>query len=131
MKSLKLVLFALAFTFGTTLVMAQETVKTAEERAAKQTEHLTNELSLTAVQQEQIYAINLGIIQKNDAIRDNSSMTSELKTESIKQNNDARKQLIKDALTPEQIVKFDSMEKNQLQRKKQINKTIEKPVKNN
>lgn len=131
MKSLKLALFALVLTCTSSIVYTQEIVNTPEAKAAKQTEHLTNELALTASQQEQIYAINLGIIQKNDAIRENASMTSELKTESIKQNNEARKQLIKDVLTPEQNEKFDSMEKNQLQRKKQINRTIEKPVKNN
>lgn len=128
MKSIKLIFLALVLTCTTSIVNAQETAKTPEVKAANQTEHLTSELTLTASQQEQVYAINLGIIQKNDAIRDNVSMNSELKTESMKQNNEARKQLIKEVLTPEQIVKFETMEKNQQIRQKQINKTIEKPA---
>jgi hypothetical protein len=131
MKSLKLILFSLIFTVITFSVSAQETVKTPEERAAVQTTQLTTNLALSAAQQEQIYAINLGIIQKNDAIRQNESMTSELKTESIKQNNEARNQLIKAVLTPEQNDKFDTMEKMQMNNRKSIQKQTIEPRKKN
>lgn len=131
MKSLKTILFALAISFTSSALFAQETVNSPEEKATKQTAHLTNELALTAAQQEQIYAINLGIIQKNDAVRANESMSSELKTESIKQNDEARKQLIKGVLTPEQIEKFDAIEKIQPLQRKQLNGTVARPEKKN
>jgi periplasmic protein CpxP/Spy len=130
MKSIKMILAVIAISLTTTFY-AQQTPSTPEERANKQTEHLSTELSLSADQKQQIQAINLGIIQKNDAIRANDTMSQELKTESIKQNNEARKTAIKAILTLEQNEKFDSMEKTQMQRKKQLNRTLEKPVQNN
>jgi len=101
---------------------------TAEERAAKQTEHMSTELSLTADQKVKIAEINEGIVVKNDAIRNNPTMTEELKRESIKGNNDARRAQYSYVLTPEQLVKYDEMEKAQKEKRKEI-KRVERPMK--
>jgi len=101
---------------------------TAEERAAKQTEHMSTELSLTADQKVKIAEINEGIVVKNDAIRNNPTMTEELKRESIKGNNDARRAQYSNVLTPEQLVKYDEMEKAQKEKRKEI-KRVERPMK--
>jgi Spy/CpxP family protein refolding chaperone len=131
MKSLKLILFTLALTFSGSVLFAQETAQTAEERATKQTEQMATDLSLNDEQKQKIYMINLGIIQKNDAVRANDALSSELKTESVKQNNNARIQQIKSVLTPEQNTKFDMIEKMQFENRKVIQKQTIEPRKKN
>lgn len=118
------IVFASMTSFG------QETEQkmTVEERAANQTERLSTELSLTEDQKAKIAEINLGIVTKNDAIRNNATMTEELKRESIKGNNDARRSQYSTVLTPEQLVKYDEMEKAQKEKRKEI-KRVERPMK--
>jgi Spy/CpxP family protein refolding chaperone len=131
MKSLKLILFTLAMTFSGSVLFAQEATQSAEERATKQTEQMATDLSLNDEQKQKIYMINLGIIQKNDAVRSNDALSSELKTESVKQNDDARIQQIKSVLTPEQNTKFDMIEKMKFENRKVIQKQTIEPRKKN
>lgn len=131
MKSLKLILFTLAMTFSGSVLFAQESTQSAEERATKQTEQMATDLSLNDEQKQKIYMINLGIIQKNDAVRSNDALSSELKTESVKQNDDARIQQIKSILTPEQNTKFDMIEKMKFENRKVIQKQTIEPRKKN
>jgi len=130
MKSMKSIFAGIFIVFASISAIGQVTTEkmTAEERAAKQTEHMSTELSLTADQKVKIAEINEGIVVKNDAIRNNPTMTEELKRESIKGNNDARRAQYSNVLTPEQLVKYDEMEKAQKEKRKEI-KRVERPMK--
>ncbi len=104
MKSLKILLASLLLS---TSVFSQ-TDKTPEERATAQTEKMKSELTLTAEQVEKVKTINLGIVQKNDNVR-NSSMTAEEKKAAYKMNEDARDSMMKGALTAEQHQKYEAL----------------------
>ena len=116
--------------FASMTAISQETTPnmTAQERAAKQTERMATELNLTAEQKEKIASINEGLVTKNEAIRANATMTEEAKRESIKTNNDSRRVQYSNVLTPEQLVKFDEMQKAQKEKRKEI-KRVERPMK--
>jgi Spy/CpxP family protein refolding chaperone len=129
MKKFRMFVTAVSLTIVSlsTTAQTQQTAPSAEERATKQTENMAVELNLTPEQKEQIYAINLGVIQKNDAIRANTEMSSELKRQSVVGNNNARRDMIMSVLTPEQKPKYEEMEKGQKLRMKQVNNQIVKP----
>jgi Spy/CpxP family protein refolding chaperone len=116
--------------FASMTTISQETTPnmTAQERAAKQTERMAKELNLTAEQKEKITVINESLVTKNEAIRANSTMTEEAKRESIKTNNDSRRVQYSNVFTPEQLVKFDEMQKAQKEKRKEI-KRVERPMK--
>lgn len=114
MKTLKITLAALSFCLMANLSMAQ--TATAEEKAAKQTEKMSTELVLTPEQRAQVADINLNIERKNEAVRNDQSMSEETKKQSYQGNNDARIQMIKPLLTPEQATKFDEMHKAKQQK---------------
>jgi hypothetical protein len=61
-------------------------------------------------QKTQVYDINLAIDQKNEAVRNDKNMSEETRKASIQGNNDARKEMIKAILNPEQVKKFEEME---------------------
>ena len=130
MNNMKSIFAGIFIVFASMTSFGQETEQkmTVEERAANQTERLSTELSLTEDQKAKIAEINLGIVTKNDAIRNNATMTEELKRESIKGNNDARRSQYSTVLTPEQLVKYDEMEKAQKEKRKEI-KRVERPMK--
>ena len=73
--------------------------KTAEERATNQTLKMKTELSLSDDQAAKVKEINLGIIQKNQGIMANTSMSEAEKNAIIKSNNDARMAMLKNVLT--------------------------------
>jgi hypothetical protein len=106
MKNIKLIaaitFFSFAFAGSTN---AQTTEQT--EKATKQTERMSTELSLTEEQVSTAQQINLGIIMKNDAIRSAENMSQEEKTNAIMSNNDARKEMFKRILSEEQFAKFE------------------------
>jgi Spy/CpxP family protein refolding chaperone len=131
MKSLKLFVAALAVTVTSSNFYAQASTVTLEQKATQQTEQMATDLELNAYQKEQIQSINLGIMQKNDAIRTDASMTPELKTESVKQNNAARIDMINALLTPEQSAKFNNKNTMQLDHRKQLNIQNVEPRKKN
>jgi Spy/CpxP family protein refolding chaperone len=101
---------------------------TAQERAAKQTERMATELNLTAEQKEKIAVINESLVTKSEAIRTNTTITEEVKRESIRTNNNSRREQYSTVLTPEQLVKFDEMQKAQKEKRKEI-KRVERPMK--
>jgi hypothetical protein len=104
MKSFKILLASFLITasaFG-------QVDKTPEERATAQTEKMKNELALTPEQVEQVKAINLGIIQKNEGVKA-STMTGEEKKAAYKSNEEARDSMMKGALTAEQFQKYEAL----------------------
>lgn len=133
---MKALITGIALIVSTSIGYSQE--KTAEERAANQTEQMATSLGLTAEQKDKVGNLNLGIIQKNEAIRTDPNMTAEQKTEAIKGNNEARNYLLKSILTPEQLKKYEEDEaskkvnmsnKKSISQKKRRVQVQETPVK--
>lgn len=126
---MKSIFAAIFIVFASISAIGQVTSElSAEERAALQTERMATELSLTYDQKAKILEINTGIVAKNDAIRNNPTMSAELKKESIKGNNDAKRVQYSNVLTPEQMLKYDEIEKAQMEKRKEI-KRVERPMK--
>lgn len=123
MKAIKILIASLLLS---TAVMAQKTV---EERATAQTEKLATELSLTADQKEKIQQINLGIVQKNDNVR-NSDMIEEEKKKAIKMNEEARENMFKEVLTADQFNAYQLKKAEFKTVKKPMSKTDLKPIEN-
>lgn len=107
MKNLKLTISTLALTLAVNLSMAQGSI---EQRATAQTEKLTTELQLSADQKSKVHDIHVGIMSKNDAIRNDSNMPEATKKESINGNNEAYHSYMKEILTPQQYIKFQELE---------------------
>ena len=63
--------------------------KTPEQKAQKLTEKMQADLSLSAEQTDQIARINLGIAQKNHAVKMNKTMSVEDKKLARKENQKA------------------------------------------
>ena len=96
----------LLFISLTLLTTAYSQTKSPEERANEQTQNMKLELSLTAEQVNQLYEVNYGIIQKNEALK-NSSYTEEVKKQALQQNDQARNSMIKSILTENQYAIFE------------------------
>lgn len=100
---------------------------TPEERATSQTNRMKTELNLTDDQYAKAYDINLGIIMKNDGIK-NSTFSEEVKNEILQSNQQARKAMLKDVLTAAQYEKLET-EVKEIKKKKR-EKAEHKEVKN-
>jgi hypothetical protein len=130
MKSLKITFAALTLTLFANISIAQEQngeKKTPEERATAQTEKMSEKLLFSPEQKTQVYDINLAIDQKNEAVRNDKNMSEETRKASIQGNNDARKDMIKAILNPEQLKKSEEMEVKRDSRRE--TKLVKKDVK--
>jgi hypothetical protein len=115
MKALKFLTVGLVM-FSSTMVFSQ---KTAEEKATSQTSKMKTELGLSDEQSARVKEINLGIIQKNEGIMNNASLSETQKKEILKSNNEARMSMLKNVLSSEQYTKLElSIEKRKNQRLK-------------
>jgi len=115
MKTLKFLTVGIVL-LSSTLVYSQ---KTAEEKATAQTAKMKSELGLSDEQANSVQQINLGIIQKNEGVKNNSSLSETQKNEMIKSNNEARMSMLKNVLTSEQYTKLElAIEKRKNQRLK-------------
>ena len=111
MKALKLILASLIISFGVNAQKANlkkmnRNEKSPDQRAKIQTERMKTELNLTNDQYEKAYQINLGIIKKNRSLQD-QKMTTDERNAAVKQNNAARKEMLKNILTSEQYSKME------------------------
>ena len=110
------ILFIGVLISGSTIAQAE---KSATERAKNQTERISQEANLTNEQKSKVYEINLGINQKNDALKTSTLSEEEQKKIQI-QNNEVRRQMISALLTPEQkdIMKKKMSKKKEIRKKK-------------
>lgn len=111
MKALKLILASVLISFGVNAQKANvnkvEKKEIAPEQKAKmQTEKMKSELNLSNEQYDKAYQINLGIVQKNQALKE-QKMTTEERKNAVKMNNEARMAMFKDVLTTEQYTKME------------------------
>jgi hypothetical protein len=96
--------------------MSQEKKSTPEERATRLTKRMTEKLKLSTDQSSRIGDINSGIAQKNQGIRDNTTMAKEEKMKLIKSNHDARVAMYRDVLTAEQMTQYEAWEKEKMEK---------------
>lgn len=82
--------------------------QTPEERAVRLTNKMTEELSLTLEQVEQISEINMGIAMKNESVR-TSDMTEDAKNEMLGYNAQACLNMYQVVLTPDQYTEFGTL----------------------
>jgi hypothetical protein len=110
------ILFIGVLISGSTIAQAE---KSATERAKNQTERISQEANLTNEQKSKVYEINLGINQKNDALK-TSTLSEEEQKKIQNQNNEVRRQMISALLTPEQkdIMKKKMSKKKEIRKKK-------------
>lgn len=111
---MKTVILALAVLVGGSAVAqqpAKKERKSAEERATNLAQKMTTKLGLDETQKTKIHDINLGIAQKNDAIRDNTSLTREQKMAQLKETHNSRNAQYKEVLTSDQYAKYEAWEK--------------------
>lgn len=85
--------------------------KPAEERATNSAQKMKTKLGLDDAQTTKIHDVNLGIAQKNDAIRDNTSLTREQKMTQLRETQNARNAQYKEILTADQYTKYEAWEK--------------------
>ena len=119
MKALKFLTVGLVM-FSSTMVFSQ---KNAEEKATSQTAKMKTELGLSDEQSARVKEINLGIIQKNEGIMNNASLSETQKKEILKSNNEARMSMLKNVLSSEQYTKLE------LSIEKRKNKSLKSKVK--
>lgn len=131
---MKSIITALSIMLITASVTAQQTESSPEQRAAVKTENMAKTLNLTEEQKSKVADLNLGIAQKNEAVKNNPNMTPEQKKEAYRGNEEGRKANLQLILTPEQYQKYLNQEANkeakvkQNRQKVQKGKKIEKPA---
>nr|WP_294858715.1 hypothetical protein [uncultured Fluviicola sp.] len=111
---MKTLILALAMVVGGTAIAQQHEKrerKPAEERATNSSQKMKTKLGLDDSQTTKIHDINLGIAQKNDAIRDNTALTREQKMAQLKENQNSRNVQYKEVLTSDQYTKYEAWEK--------------------
>jgi len=111
---MKTLILAIALVVGGTAMAQQQEKrerKPAEERATASAQKMKTKLGLDDAQTTKIHDINLGIAQKNDAIRDNTSLTREQKMVQLKETHNSRNAQYKEVLTPDQYAKYEAWEK--------------------
>lgn len=119
MKALNVLLVGIGIFVGMTSVSAQEKQKkTAAERAELHTTRMTKVLELTDNQRAKVAELNLGVAMKNEAIRNDTTMTRVQKQEALKGNMEGRKTMLKTILTEEQFKKYEENEAAMIERKK-------------
>lgn len=105
----KLVLLLMIALFATSGVFAQQRQQrersTPEERAKRQTETLTKELTLTDAQKDKVYKIVLKFAQPQ--AQDNANTDREKRREEFQKIQKKRNDSIKTVLTDDQKKKFD------------------------
>jgi hypothetical protein len=114
---IKQFILALTVVFSTSVLSYAQTedVNTNEYKAKQEAAQLTEKLTLSSDQKEQVYYISLGINQKNEAIIADKNLTKEQQAEYLKGNEDAKKEMIKSVLTPEQRAKFENTKQTNTQ----------------
>lgn len=124
MKMLNAVLVGVGLIVGLSTASAQDQTKTKKtpfERAQIHTTKMGNELSLSEEQKAKVLEINIGIAQKNDAIRNDPNMSQIDKKESLKSTQDSRDLQMKSILTEEQYKTYLER-KAEIQAKKELKK---------
>lgn len=103
MKTLKAGLVVFGLMAGSVAMAQEKEGRSPQERAQFRTDRMAKELSLTEDQKTKVSAMNLEMVEKNQAIKNDASLTAEQKKEAFKANRKAQKAKLKEVLTKEQL----------------------------
>jgi|GEM_PF-4161518 len=129
MKSLKITIAALTITLLSNVSMAQE--KTAESRAKRETEAISEKLALSSEQEAKVYQINLATDTQNETVKNDEMLTDNEKRAAFEINNKARMEEIKAVLNPDQVKQFeeaDAKRKEKLESRKNSQPRVASPM---
>jgi hypothetical protein len=96
---------------------------TVEGRADKITDKIAHKLALNKDQEKQIFAINLDIVRRMDAVTKNTSLSKKERMTQFKALDSERSQRFKNVLTASQFKKWNDWEMN---KKEQLEAKMEK-----
>lgn len=100
--------FSLASAFAQDLQKAKPT-KSPDEKSARFTKRMTNELSLDATQQERVQAINLDKFKQIEEAKSMANLDNATRRQKMKQIDDNYFTTLKGVLSAEQFTKFLAM----------------------
>lgn len=107
---MKIAVLAIALVMGSIAFGQGAPATTPEERAYNLTTRMVTELALDGDQALKISDINMGIAQKNQAIRTATNMTADQKQEILLSNDAARLQMYRGILTTTQYTQAEAIE---------------------
>lgn len=90
-----------------------------EQKSERVTARMTEKLGLNAMQQTKVKELTLGIAMKNDALRNDASLTPEQKKERIRMNLKAGRAHLYDMLDADQKIKLERWEAEKKEAKKE------------
>ena len=110
----KLIITAVALVFSLASAMAQDLQKakpkkSPDEKSARFTKRMTNELSLEATQQERVLAINLDKFKQIEEVKSMANLDAATRRQKMKQIDDNYFTTLKGVLSAEQFTKFQAM----------------------
>ncbi len=110
----KLIITAVALVFSLASAMAQDLQKakpkkSPDEKSARFTKRMTNELSLEATQQERVQAINLDKFKQIEEVKSMANLDAATRRQKMKQIDDNYFTTLKGVLSAEQFTKFQAM----------------------
>ena len=110
----KLIITAVALVFSLASAMAQDLQKakpkkSPDEKSARFTKRMTNELSLEATQQERVQAINLDKFKQIEEVKSIANLDAATRRQKMKQIDDNYFTTLKGVLNAEQFTKFQAM----------------------
>jgi hypothetical protein len=105
---------------------AEKVQLTPEQKADRLTNKMEKQLELTATQKMKVSELNQGIAQKNEAIRNDKTITPQQKKDRINANKEQSHAMLKEMLDERQNVKLaDWDQKKKVQREAQMEKRKE------
>ncbi|MFD2201693.1 DUF4890 domain-containing protein [Shivajiella indica] len=108
----KLLMIAIIFSLSLAAFGQREQQKekpTPEQRAERMTDRMAEQLELTEVQKQEIYAINLQNAQKRQAEMEARRIEMEARREAMKSQMESQRAQIDAVLTPEQKEKWEEI----------------------
>ncbi|MCC6865896.1 MAG: hypothetical protein IT280_07015 [Ignavibacteria bacterium] len=118
-KNYSAFLLVLLFMFLSTSVFSQsEKNKTPEERAKLRTERLTDKLSLSETQKQQVYDVILNHANQVNTIRNTQDITKESRREQMKTLRTDTNQKLEGIFSKEQIDKWNTMKQKMKEKHK-------------
>ena len=115
MRKMKMMLVVAMLLFSTQ-IFAQNRNVDPEQMAKRQTERMTERLSLTEDQAARVMEINKKAAEKMQAARESGELTADNRREFRQKQREERDAALKKALTEEQWTKWESTKKEQQNR---------------
>ena len=115
MKKIKMML-VVAMLLVSTQIFAQNGNRDPQQMVQRQTERMTERLSLTADQTAKVLEINKNLAEKMQAARNSGELTADNRSAFRKKQGEERDVELKKVLTEEQWTKWEAMKKEREER---------------